>query len=75
MRSVAAYAKHACIACYLYYIARYRLDRYSMILLTGLLVIVAVDGSRNNIFPVLALTLMLWQSVKRYIQERSLQSL
>ena len=65
MRSVTAYAKHACIACYLYYLGRYRLDRYSMVLLAGLLVIVAVDGSRNNIFPVLVLTLMLWQSVKK----------
>jgi hypothetical protein len=72
MMSVAAWAKHACVASYLYYIGRFRLDRYSMILLAGLLVVATIDGSRTDIFPILVLTLMVWQSVKKVSTSRIL---
>ncbi len=64
MASVTAYFKHFCVATFLYYLIRYGIDRYAILLLSGLAVITAIDGARTDLFPVLVIFLMFWQGHK-----------
>ena len=60
MASVTEYFKHFSVACFLYYLIRYGVDRYTVLLLSGLTVIMVIDGARTDLFPVLVIALMFW---------------
>jgi hypothetical protein len=59
--TITAYSKHFFIACYLYYIYKFGLDRYAWYLFVGVLVVMGVDGGRTDFFPAIVLTLMIWR--------------
>ena len=60
--SLTAYAKHACVATYLYAIYRFGIGRTTWLLFFAIMVIMMIDGGRTAFFPVIVVTLMLWQA-------------
>jgi hypothetical protein len=60
--SLTAYAKHACIATYLYAIYRFEIGRTTWFLFFAIIVIMSIDGGRTGFFPIIVVTLMMWQA-------------
>lgn len=65
MTRITSYVKEFCIATYLYYVCTYAVDRYAGLLFSGLMIIMVIDGARTNFFPVIVVTLMLWQATSK----------
>ena len=57
--TLAAYVKYCFVAVYIYYLYRFDFDKWASILLGENVVVMAIDGGRTTVFPIILLTLMI----------------
>jgi hypothetical protein len=62
MFTVTAYAKHFFIAIYIYYLYRFRLNRWAWILFLQNAIVMFIDGARTTFFPIAFLTFFIYAS-------------
>ncbi len=55
-----AYVKYFFVAVYLYYIAKYGLDKWSWLLLAEHVIVMVVDGGRTTFLPIMLITLIMF---------------
>jgi hypothetical protein len=62
MYGITAYVKELMVAAYLYYLYRFGLNKWAWVLFFANMLIMVIDGARSTGFPIIILTLMIWNS-------------
>jgi hypothetical protein len=57
--TLTAYVKYCFVAVYIYYLYRFDFDKWASILLGENVVVMAIDGGRTTVFPIILLTIMI----------------